>query len=109
MMHAINEATAYLRNKGFQQPDVGVVLGTGLGKFIDKMEVECSIPYGQIPHFPMATMEHHAGHLIMGRCGKKRVVAMQGRFHYYEGYSMKEITFPLRVLKNLGIKNLTGF
>lgn len=106
MMHEINEATAYLRRKGFDTPEVGVVLGTGLKKFVDNIEIECQIPYAQIPHFPVATMEFHAGHLIMGKCGEKKVIAMQGRFHYYEGYSMKEITFPIRVLKNLGIKNL---
>ncbi len=106
MLHEITEATAYLKRKGFKDPEVGIVLGTGLKKFISKMEVEVQIPYAKIPHFPVATMEHHAGHLVMGRCGGKRVIAMQGRFHFYEGYSMKEITFPIRVLKNLGIKEL---
>ena len=81
-------------------------MGTGLKKFIDRMEVEVQIPYAKIPHFPVATMEYHAGHLIMGRCNGKKVIAMQGRFHFYEGYSMREIAFPIRVLKRLGIKEL---
>lgn len=106
MLHEITEATAYLKNKGFKDPEIGIVLGTGLKKFVEKVQVEVQIPYAKIPHFPVATMEHHAGHLIMGLCGGRRVIAMQGRFHFYEGYSMKEITFPIRVLKNLGIKKL---
>ncbi len=106
MMHHIEEATAFLKRKGFDNAEVGIVLGTGLGKFIEKMEVEATIHYSQIPHFPVATMEFHAGQLILGRCGGKKVVAMQGRFHFYEGYSTKEITFPIRVMKMLGIKNL---
>ncbi len=106
MMHHVEEATAYLKRKGFSQPDVGIVLGTGLGRFIEKMEVEATIHYSQIPHFPVATMEFHAGQLLFGTCGGKKVVAMQGRFHFYEGYSTKEITFPIRVMKMLGIKTL---
>jgi purine-nucleoside phosphorylase len=81
-------------------------LGTGLGKLIDHIKVEKTIPYQRIPHFPVATMEFHAGQLIYGTLGTKKVVAMKGRFHFYEGYSMQEITFPIRVLKMLGIKNL---
>ncbi len=106
MTHQIEEATAFLKRKGFDNADVGIVLGTGLGRFIEKMEVQATIHYSQIPHFPVATMEFHAGHLILGNCGGKKVIAMQGRFHFYEGYSMKEITFPIRVMKMLGIKNL---
>lgn len=106
MLHEIREATAYLKRKGFEEPEVGLVLGTGLKKFIEKMDVMVSIPYAKIPHFPVATMEFNAGHLVMGICGRKRVLAMQGRFHFYEGYSMKEITFPVRVMKNMGIKEL---
>lgn len=106
MLHEITEATAFLKRKGFNKPDVGLVLGTGLKRFVEKLDIEVQIPYAQIPHFPVATMEYHAGHLIMGYCGDKRVVAMQGRFHFYEGYTMKEITFPVRVLKNMGIGQL---
>lgn len=106
MMHQLEEATAFLKKRGFDKPNVGIVLGTGLGKFIDKMDVEVSIAYNQIPHFPVATMEYHAGNLLCGTVNGIKVIAMQGRFHYYEGYSMKEITFPIRVMKMLGIKHL---
>ncbi len=106
MIHQLEEATAFLKKRGFDNPEVGIVLGTGLGKFIDKMNVEVSIAYNQIPHFPVATMEFHAGNLLCGTVNGKKVIAMQGRFHYYEGYSMKEITFPIRVMKMLGIKHL---
>ncbi len=106
MMHAIQESVAFLRRKGFGPAEVGIVLGTGLGKMLDKIEVEQKISYAQIPNFPVATMEFHAGHLVFGRCGGKNIIAMQGRFHYYEGYSMKEITLPIRVMKELGIKHL---
>lgn len=106
IIHRIEEASEFLRRKGFGNADVGVVLGTGLGKFIDRMDVQERVHYGNIPHFPVATMEYHAGQLVLGTIGGKKVVAMQGRFHFYEGYSMKEITFPIRVLKELGIKQL---
>jgi len=106
MIHRIEEASEFLRRRGFDKADVGIVLGTGLGKFVEKMEVLERVHYSNIPHFPVATMEHHAGQLVLGIVGGKRVIAMQGRFHFYEGYSTKEITFPLRVMKNLGIKNL---
>lgn len=106
MMQKLEEAVAFLNKRGFANPDVGVVLGTGLGQFINKMEVLESIPYNSIPHFPVATMEYHAGNLLLGKIGSKKVVAMQGRFHFYEGYSMREITFPIRVMKLLGIKHL---
>jgi purine-nucleoside phosphorylase len=106
MMHRLEEAAAFLKKKGFDNPDVGIVLGTGLGRFIDHMEVQESISYKNIPHFPVATMEFHAGNLLLGTVHGKKVIAMQGRFHYYEGYSMREITFPIRVMKMLGIKQL---
>lgn len=106
MMHAIEEATAFLKRRGFDNPDVGIVLGTGLAKFLDKIEVIESLSYARIPNFPVATMEFHAGNMILGKCKGKKVVCMQGRFHYYEGYSMKGITLPVRVMKMLGIKHL---
>jgi purine-nucleoside phosphorylase len=106
MTQQIEEATAYLKKVGFTGAETGVVLGTGLGKLLDKMEIIHTISYKEIPHFPVATMEYHAGNLILGKIGSKKVIAMQGRFHYYEGYGMKEITFPIRVMKMLGIKNL---
>ncbi|MTI23253.1 purine-nucleoside phosphorylase [Fulvivirga sp. RKSG066] len=107
MLKQIKETTEFLKNKGFDAPDVGVVLGTGLGgKFVAAIDVIKEIDYTDIPNFPIATVEFHSGKLIYGKIGEKKVVAMQGRFHYYEGYSMQEITFPIRVLKMLGIKNL---
>jgi purine-nucleoside phosphorylase len=106
MTHQIEEATAFLKSLGFDKPEVGIVLGTGLSQLIEHMEVHQSVPYKRIPHFPVATMEFHAGQLIYGTLGRKKVVAMKGRYHYYEGYSMQEITFPVRVMKMLGIETL---
>jgi purine-nucleoside phosphorylase len=106
MTHQIEEATAFLKSLGFDKPEVGIVLGTGLSQLIEHMEVHQSVPYKRIPHFPVATMEFHAGQLIYGTLGQKKVVAMKGRYHYYEGYSMQEITFPVRVMKMLGTENL---
>lgn len=102
----IGEATAYLTEKGFAGAQSGIVLGTGLGSFVNEMTVEQTIPYHQIPHFPQATVEFHKGQLLLGMVGRRKVIAMQGRFHYYEGYDMQEVTFPVRVLKALGIENL---
>lgn len=87
-------------------PSVGIILGTGLGGLVKEISVEFTIPYHEIPNFAVSTVEGHSGKLIFGELGNKKVVAMQGRFHYYEGYSMKQITFPVRVMKALGIKVL---
>jgi purine-nucleoside phosphorylase len=106
MLQKVSETNAFLAGKGFENADVAVVLGTGLGAFVNMLEIEQSIPYHLIPHFPVATVEFHKGQLILGRIGNKKVIAMQGRFHYYEGYSMQEITFPVRVFKALGVKQL---
>ena len=106
MIGNIYEAVAHLRKHGFDEPEVGIVLGTGLSKLIDKIEIEHTIAYGNIPNFPVSTVEFHAGKLIYGKIGNKKVVAMQGRFHYYEGYTMRQITFPIRVMKSLGVKYL---
>lgn len=107
MITNINEAVSFLQEKGYLEVEVGVVLGTGLGnKFLEAMEIEIEVPYKKIPHFPTATIEHHKGRLLFGTVKGKKVIAMQGRFHYYEGYSMQQITFPVRVMKLLGIKNL---
>ncbi len=106
MIHQLEEATEFLKRKNFAGAEIGVVLGTGLGKLLQKVEIEHQISYQDIPHFPVATMEFHAGHLVLGRCNGKKIIAMEGRFHFYEGYSMKEITFPIRVMKMLGIKTL---
>lgn len=102
----IAEAAAYLRAQGFDDAVAGVVLGTGLGAFADLIEDARSLPYNEIPHFPTATVEFHKGRLITGKIGGKKIIAMQGRFHYYEGYSMQQITFPVRVMKALGVQYL---
>ncbi|MCP4442289.1 MAG: purine-nucleoside phosphorylase [Aureispira sp.] len=103
----IQETVAYLNNrtKDFK-PQLGIVLGTGLGKLVEELDIVLEIPYQEIPHFPVSTVQGHAGKLVFGYLEGKSIVAMAGRFHYYEGYSMKEVTFPIRVLKFLGIKRL---
>lgn len=103
----IQETTDFLKNQGVLQPEIGIILGTGLGsKFVAAMEVIKTIDYKDIPHFPLATVMTHDGKLVFGTIHGKKVLAMDGRFHYYEGYSMQQITFPVRVLKMLGIKQL---
>ena len=87
-------------------PETGIVLGSGLGNFTDEIDIELEIPYSHIPHFPVSTVKGHSGKLIFGELGGKKIVAMAGRFHFYEGYSALEVVFPIRVLKFLGIKNL---
>lgn len=106
MLQKIEETTRFLQQKGFVGAAAGIVLGTGLNYFIDKIIIEQAIPYQEIPNFPLATVAFHKGQLILGRAGNKKVIVMQGRFHYYEGYSMQEITFPIRVMKKLGIEYL---
>lgn len=106
MLQKVNECKQFLQSKGCNDVKAGVVLGTGLGSFIQSIEVEQFIPYNQIPHFPVATVEFHKGQLILGKVGETKVVAMQGRFHYYEGYTMQQITFPIRVMKELGVEYL---
>lgn len=106
MQDIINEAVAAIQAKTSHKPLYGIILGTGLGQLINRVEVELSIPYAEIPHFPVATVESHNGYLIFGTLGGKPVVVMQGRFHYYEGYSMHQITLPVRVMKLLGIRKL---
>ena len=103
----IKETTAWLEERGVDKPEIGVILGTGLGAgFISKMEVIKEFEYYDIPNFPEATIEFHRGKLVYGKIGPKKIIALQGRYHYYEGYSMQQITFPVRVLKGLGVKNL---
>ena len=106
LLQQITETASWLRQFNYHQAKVGIVLGTGLGQLVHHIEVEKSIPYNEIPHFPEATVESHNGHLIFGRIGDTQVVAMQGRFHYYEGYTMQQITFPVRVMKALGVQQL---
>ena len=102
----IKEASDSIRRKTTLSPDVGIILGTGLGQLVESIEIEANISYEQIPHLPVSTVESHAGRLIFGALSGKKVVAMQGRFHFYEGYTMQEITFPVRVMKELGIQML---
>lgn len=98
----IDEAVNYIRTQTKLMPQIGIVLGTGLGGLAEKIKAEKSVSYETIPHFPVSTVESHAGRLIFGELEGKKVVAMQGRFHFYEGYSMQEVTFPVRVMKALG-------
>lgn len=106
-MLQINEATAYIQSIiGDFKPQFGIILGTGLGKLTTEIEVQYTINYEDIPHFPIATVEFHTGKLLFGKLEGKSVVCMQGRFHYYEGYTMKQVTFPVRVMKLLGIERL---
>jgi purine-nucleoside phosphorylase len=102
----IEETANFLKTKGITQPKIAIVLGTGLGELVTEIEVICSIDYNDIPHFVTSTVEFHKGKLIYGTIGGQYVLAMQGRFHYYEGYSMQQITFPIRVFKALGVQQL---
>jgi purine-nucleoside phosphorylase len=107
MFQAIQETVDYINKRTEQfQPEVGIILGTGLGGLVTDIEVAFSLMYPNIPNFPISTLEFHSGKLIFGTLNGKRVVAMQGRLHYYEGYNMQQITFPVRVMKALGIKYL---
>jgi purine-nucleoside phosphorylase len=102
----INDALKFLRTRTSAQPEIGIILGTGLGGLAKEIKTEKVIDYADIPHFPLSTVESHKGKLIFGTLGGKSVVAMQGRFHYYEGYTMQQITFPVRVMKFIGVKTL---
>lgn len=102
----INQAAEFIQRQTSFVPRFGIILGTGLGALVNDIDITNEIPYEDIPHFPVSTVESHSGKLIFGSLGGQPVVAMQGRFHYYEGYDMKEVTFPVRVLKLLGIEKL---
>ena len=102
----VQSSAAVVRKRSPQTPEVGIILGTGLGGLAGEIAVEASIPYEQIPGFPLSTVESHAGRLLLGRLGKRAVVAMQGRFHRYEGYGLAEVTFPVRVMRALGVRTL---
>lgn len=106
MLTQINEAVSFLQDKVNTKPEFGIILGTGLGGLVNEIEISHEVSYEDIPHFPVSTVESHSGKLIFGTLGGKKVVAMQGRFHFYEGYTMQEVTFPVRVLKMLGINRL---
>ncbi|WP_306353077.1 purine-nucleoside phosphorylase [Flavobacterium sp. '19STA2R22 D10 B1'] len=106
MWEKVQETVSYIQKKTNFTPEYGVILGSGLGGFTKDIEVAFTLPYSEIPNFPVSTVQGHAGALIFGTIGDKKVVAMQGRFHYYEGYSMQEVTFPVRVMKYLGVQKL---
>jgi purine-nucleoside phosphorylase len=107
MLNLIRESVEYIKHRvGDFNPEIGIILGTGLGGLVTEIEVEYQLMYSNIPNFPISTLEFHSGKLIFGTLAGKKVVAMQGRLHYYEGYNMKQITFPVRVLKMLGIQKL---
>lgn len=106
MLEEIRLTTQYIKNKISFEPEVGIILGTGLGGLVKEIDIKFTLLYDEIPNFPISTVEGHHGKLIFGILGGKNVVAMQGRFHYYEGYTLQQVTFPVRVMKFLGIKNL---
>ncbi len=102
----LDESVGYLLKKGFEKPEIGIVLGTGLGQLVDDIENPIVAHYNHIPHFPLATVEFHSGKLIYGSIAGKKVVVMQGRFHLYEGYDFLDVTYPVRIMHQLGIKKL---
>ncbi len=106
MLDRIKQTVDFLKDSGIVDPGIGIVLGTGLGKMVNEFSIIRVIDYSNIPNFPLATVESHSGKLIYGLLHGKKILAMQGRFHYYEGYSLQEVTFPIRVMKSLGIRHL---
>ncbi|MFV0554632.1 MAG: purine-nucleoside phosphorylase [Mangrovibacterium sp.] len=106
MLQRIKKTAEFIQSKIKHQPEVAIILGSGLGGLAKEIEVETCLPYAEIPNFPVSTVEGHSGQFIFGKLGGKHVMAMQGRFHYYEGYDMKEVTLPVRVMKAMGIENL---
>jgi len=106
MWEKVQQTVNYIKEKTNFTPEYGVILGSGLGSFTDDIKIAHTLPYNEIPNFPVSTVEGHKGALVFGTIGNKKVVAMQGRFHFYEGYDMKEVTFPVRVMKYLGVEKL---
>ena len=106
MIEYLNKTVEYLQDKGFKNPEIGIILGTGLGQLTDEIEIIEQVSYNHIPHFPTATVEFHKGKLIYGTLEGKTVIVMQGRFHLYEGYTLQDVTYPVRVMEKLGIKTL---
>ena len=106
MLQTIKNTANFIKEKTNFSPEVGIILGTGLGGLVSEIEIQHSLPYNEIPNFPVSTVEGHSGRLIFGTLGGKNVIAMQGRFHFYEGYSIEKVIFPVHVMKFLGIKNL---
>lgn len=105
-LERINQTAEFIKNKVGDMPRTAIILGTGLGQLAEHIQVSAELPYATIPNFPVSTVAGHKGRLIFGRLGGKYVMAMQGRFHYYEGYSMKQVTFPVRVMRALGVRTL---
>lgn len=106
MWEKVQQTVNYIKEKTNFTPEYGIILGSGLGSFTDDINIEFTLPYAEIPNFPVSTVEGHKGALVFGTIGQKKVVAMQGRFHFYEGYDMKEVTFPVRVMKHIGVEKL---
>jgi len=106
MWDKVQETVKFLQEKGISKPDYGIILGTGLGNLVEKITIEIAIPYEEIVNFPVSTVPGHSGELIFGTIGDKKVVAMRGRFHFYEGWTMEQTVFPVRVMKYLGIEKL---
>lgn len=106
MLEKINHTASYIRQQTNFQPHIGIVLGSGLGGLVKEISVQHALDYSSIPNFPVSTVKGHSGKLIFGSLGGKNVIALQGRFHYYEGYTMQEVTFPIRVMKALGVQRL---
>lgn len=106
MWEQVQETVNYIKEKTGFTPEYGVILGSGLGSFTDDIAIEFTLPYSEIPNFPLSTVQGHKGALVFGTIGDKKVVAMQGRFHFYEGYDMKQVSFPVRVMKYLGVTKL---
>lgn len=106
MKESLHKTIKFLKERGFGTPEIGIILGTGLGRLVDSIQVEAEVSYNHIPYFPTATVEFHQGKFIFGELSGKKVVVMQGRFHFYEGYSLQDITYPVRIMEQLGIKTL---
>ena len=102
MKNQVNETLSYINSRIKSKPEIAIILGTGLSGLVNEISIETEIPYSDIPNFPVSTVESHQGKLIVGSLSGKNIIAMSGRFHYYEGYSMQEITFPIRVMRQLG-------
>ncbi len=105
-MNSVEESVQFLKKRGFESPEIGIILGTGLGKLLDQVDIIERVSYNHIPNFPTATVEFHRGFLIYGELEGKKLIIMQGRFHLYEGYNFKDVSFPVRIMAKLGIKRL---
>ena len=106
LLEQLTETADYIRTKYSIQPAIGIVLGSGLGNFVNEMQVECEIDYKELPHFPVSTVKGHSGKLIFGKMDGRSVVVMAGRFHYYEGYTTQQVAYPIRAMRMLGVKTL---